>query len=180
MSRFLPILLATGALVAVSPVAIPIGEVPITLQSAVVCFAGLTLGLGRTLVAVLLYLGLGAVGLPVFAGNTGGLDVVRGPTGGYLVGFAAALPALGLGRLIFSDDRAVVQASLAALFGHLAILALGVFWLHEVLVWTWYRTLEAGLWPFLPGALGKSVLVGLLVAWVTRKGEAAPIKRRGR
>jgi len=182
VSSALPILLAVGALAVVSPVAIPVpvGDVPITLQSAVVCFAGLTLGLGRTALAVLLYLGMGAAGLPVFAGNVGGFDALRGPTGGYLVGFLAALPALGLGRMLFSDDRAVVQASAAALFGHLVILALGVFWLHKVQVWTWYRTLEAGFWPFLPGALIKSVLVGVLVAWVASKAEPPSIKRRGR
>jgi biotin transport system substrate-specific component len=69
--------------------AIPIGPVgvPITLQTFAVILTGAVLGPKRGALAVLLYLTLGAIGLPVFAGGTGGLARFMGPTAGYLIAF---------------------------------------------------------------------------------------------
>jgi len=69
------------------------GLVPITLQTFGVLLAGAVLGMRRGFFAVLLYVAVGAAGLPVFSGGTGGLAVLTGPTAGYLAGFplAAAL-----------------------------------------------------------------------------------------
>ena len=70
--------------------AIPIGPVPITLQTFAVMLAGAVLGARRGFLAVLLYLALGAIGLPVFSGGAAGLAVFAGPTVGYLVAFPFA------------------------------------------------------------------------------------------
>ncbi|GAA3537053.1 BioY family transporter [Aeromicrobium flavum] len=69
------------------------GLVPITLQTFAVLLSGAVLGAKRGFLAVLLYLALGAAGLPVFSGGAAGLAVFAGPSMGYLVGFpfAAAL-----------------------------------------------------------------------------------------
>lgn len=69
------------------------GLVPITLQTFAVLLAGAVLGARRGFLAVLLYVVVGAAGLPVFSGGAAGLAVLSGPTAGYLVGFplAAAL-----------------------------------------------------------------------------------------
>ena len=66
---------------------IPVGPVPITLQVLLIAFSGLFLGPRTAVVAVLLYLLAGSVGLPIFAGGKAGLGVFFGPSGGYLVGF---------------------------------------------------------------------------------------------
>ncbi len=96
-------LIATFAAIiaACSVIAIPIGAVPITLQTFAVLLAGAVLGAGRGFLAVLLYLAIGAIGLPVFAGGTAGLAPFAGPTVGYLVGMplAAALTGFIVTRL---------------------------------------------------------------------------------
>lgn len=85
-------LIATfAALIAASSVlAIPIGAVPITLQTFAVLLAGAALGANRGFLAVLLYLAIGAIGLPVFAGGSAGLAPFAGPTVGYLIGMPLA------------------------------------------------------------------------------------------
>ena len=71
---------------------LPFLAIPFTLQSfAFLAVMGL-LGAKRGGAAVLVYLALGAVGLPVFSGFTGGLGVILGPTGGFLLGFLASVP----------------------------------------------------------------------------------------
>jgi biotin transport system substrate-specific component len=70
-------------------VTIPIGTVPLTLQVFVVVLIALLVSPGWAALAVGAYLVLGAIGLPVFSGFRGGLAVVLGPTGGYLIGFLA-------------------------------------------------------------------------------------------
>src|SRR5207249_6405270 len=87
-------LIAIGAalIFASSRVAIPVpgSPVPITGQTFGVLLVGGALGFRRGLAAVLLYVLLGVVGLPFFAEGKGGLTIILGATGGYLVGFVLA------------------------------------------------------------------------------------------
>ena len=71
-------------------IAVPLGSIVFTMQSFAVFLALLTLGGSRGMAAVLVYLFLGAVGLPVFSGFRGGLGALLGVTGGYLWGFVAS------------------------------------------------------------------------------------------
>ena len=70
--------------------AVPVGPVPITLQTLGVALAGLVLGPLRGFLAVVLYLIVGFVGLPVFAGGAAGLAVLGKPSAGYLLSFPIA------------------------------------------------------------------------------------------
>ena len=72
------------------------GGVPITLQTLAVMLAGLCLGAVRGGLAALLYLVLGLAGLPVFSGGKSGLQVLAGPSAGYLVSFVVAAFVVGL------------------------------------------------------------------------------------
>ena len=85
------------ALLSVSSwISVPIGGLPITLQSlALFLIAGL-LGVKHTFFAVLAYLLLGFFGVPVFAGFTGGITKLFTPAGGYLLGFLAVAPLTAL------------------------------------------------------------------------------------
>ena len=76
-------------------VPLPFTPVPVTLQTAVVLLAGALLGVRGGVAATLAYLGLGAAGLPVFAGAAGGMAPLAGPTAGYLFGFVAAAALVG-------------------------------------------------------------------------------------
>ena len=85
------------------------GPVPITLQTFAVLLSGAVLGSRRGFLAVLLYVVVGAAGLPIFSGGAAGLAVLTGPTAGYLIGFplAAALCGAIVERL---PRRSVVSA----------------------------------------------------------------------
>lgn len=78
------------ALLAVSAaVTVPLGPVPLTLQTMVLALLPIALGWRTATCSMALYLLLGAVGLPVFSGFSGGLGHLLGPTGGFLWGFLA-------------------------------------------------------------------------------------------
>jgi len=83
-------------------ISIPIGPVPFTLQTMGILAVMLTVGGRRGTVAILVYLAMGACGVPVFAGFKGGIMSFAGPTGGFLIGFVlAALVYWLLEKLIF-------------------------------------------------------------------------------
>lgn len=98
--RSIALVAVFAALIVVAAVlpGIPIGSlgVPITLQTLAVMLAGLCLGPVRGALAVLLYLVLGLVGLPVFSGGRSGLQVLTTPSAGYLIGFVLAAFVVGL------------------------------------------------------------------------------------
>ncbi|MCL2503820.1 MAG: biotin transporter BioY [Coriobacteriia bacterium] len=85
--------LIVALLAASAHITIPLGVVPVTLQVFVVVLATLLLVPEWAAAAVALYLAMGALGLPVFSAGQGGLGVIAGPTGGYLVGFLVGIPA---------------------------------------------------------------------------------------
>ena len=88
--------LAGSTLIALcAQVSIPFHPVPVTMQTFAVFLIGLTYGWRLGGITVALYLGEGAIGLPVFAGGKGGLIVLMGPTAGYLYGFFLAAVACG-------------------------------------------------------------------------------------
>lgn len=148
-----------AALTAVSAqVAIPLPEtpVPITLQSLVVVLAGITLGPRLGAASMIFYLLLGMAGYHVFALQRWGLATLAGATGGYLLGFVLAQPAVGL--LCRPGRRAWLGVLLATVVGNAVIFACGVLWLKLWLAVDLWRALELGLWPFLPGTALKGVL----------------------
>lgn len=130
-------------------IAIPVGPVPIVLQNLFVMLAGLLLGGRWGLISIGVYLLAGAVGLPVFAGGTGGVGKFVGPTGGYLLGFVAAAYLIG----VFSErgrGRVVVDI-LAMTAGTIVIYAFGVTWLKMVTGMSFSKAVAVGMLPFLIG-----------------------------
>lgn len=137
-------LMAVGAVIA-----IPIGPVPIVLQNLFVLLAGLLLGGRWGFVSVCVYLAAGAFGLPVFAGNTGGLAKFFGPTGGYLIGFALAVYVVG--SISEQGKQRLVFDLLAMIIGTVIIYACGVSWLKIVADLSYSKALMIGMYPFLIG-----------------------------
>jgi biotin transport system substrate-specific component len=101
-------------------------QVPFTLQTFAVFLVTGLLGLQGGLLSVLVYLLLGAVGLPVFAGFQGGLSVLLGVTGGYLVGFLFSALAVGLITKLFGRSLPVLVLSMVV--GLLLCYAFGSGW----------------------------------------------------
>ncbi len=143
---------------------LPFSPVPISGQTLAVLLVGTLLGSRRGSLAVLTYLVEGVLGLPVFAGGMAGPARLAGPTGGYLLGFAAA--AFLVGRLAEKNwDRHLWTAGLAMLLGNAVIYALGLPWLAYFVGSE--RALATGLLPFIFGDLLKLILSATLlpVGW---------------
>ncbi|MBF0199918.1 MAG: biotin transporter BioY [Desulfamplus sp.] len=153
-------LMAAGAYIA-----IPVGPVPIVLQNMFVMTAGLLLGLRWGTAALMLYLFMGAWGLPVFAGGTGGIGRLFGPTGGYLLGYIPGVAAAALisGLPLFDRGGRFWKDAAAMTLGFLVVYAVGVPWLKMVLGLDWGGAVAAGMLPFLPGDAVK-VFAGSYVA----------------
>ena len=154
-----------AALIAIcSWISIP-ATVEFTMQTFAVFAALGLLGGYRALIAVCVYLLLGAVGLPVFAGFHGGIGALLGSTGGYLVGFAAMALVYWLITAIFGEDRWVrVAAMVAAL---IVCYAFGTAWF--VIVYTrqteaigWMTALGWCVFPFIIPDLIKMALALVL------------------
>ncbi|MCP4751888.1 MAG: biotin transporter BioY [Proteobacteria bacterium] len=161
-------LIAVGALIA-----IPIGPVPIVLANLFVLLAGLLLGTKWSLGCIGVYLLAGLVGLPVFAGGTGGIARFVGPTGGYLVGYLPAVFVIALisekSASVFSNQagKRVVFEVIAMLCGSAAIYVCGVPWLKIVTGLTWAKAITVGMLPFLLGD-GVKILAAVPIAKALR------------
>ena len=81
----------------VGPISIPIGPVPISLMTLVLYLSVYAVGYRCAVVACVIYLLLGLVGLPVFTGFQGGIGKLAGPTGGYLIGYIPMMVIGGIG-----------------------------------------------------------------------------------
>ena len=104
--------------------------VPFTLQTFGVFLAVTVLGGKRGTVSVLVYLLLGAVGAPVFAGFTGGMGRLLGTTGGYIVGFLFTALIMWLAERVFGDKAPVLILSMVA--GLIVCYAFGTAWFMSV------------------------------------------------
>lgn len=130
--------LVTAALIAAlitvgAWVALPIGPVPVTLQTFAIVLAALVLPPRQAFAAVGVYILAGAVGVPVFASGRAGLAVIAGPTGGFLAGFLVGAPLAAWARVVFVRRVGATPADAVA-----AAVAIGVTyslgWAHLAFV----------------------------------------------
>lgn len=137
---------------------IPIGPVPIVLSTLFVILSGLLLGSRWGPASMGLYLLVGAIGMPVFAGGKGGLAHFFGPTGGYLFGYVLASWITGF---VSERSRGLLLLDIpAVVIGSLVIYGLGIPWLKMVTQMSWTKTLMVGMVPFLIGdAIKASVAI---------------------
>ncbi|MDR0473741.1 MAG: biotin transporter BioY [Treponema sp.] len=158
-------LIAAGAFVAV-----PIGPVPVILQNLLVLLSGLTLGPVMGGAAVALYLLAGILGLPVFAGGTGGIARLAGPTGGFLIGYllTAILSGLIAGRPKAGVKVSTIRVIIAAAAGILIVYAPGLLWLKIQTNNNWGKTLALGIVPFLPADTLKVIAAALIAPRLRR------------
>jgi biotin transport system substrate-specific component len=158
------LLIVTGslavALSALIQIRLPFTPVPITAQTLAVLLIGALLGSRRGGLTLVAYLAEGLAGLPVFSGGGFGLAHLLGPTGGYLIGFAAAAYATGW-LAERGWDRRTLTAFGAMTLGNLVIYAFGASWL-ALLVGA-NHALALGVAPFIVGdvlkiAIGTALL----------------------
>jgi biotin transport system substrate-specific component len=160
--RAVVLVLLGSALMALSAkIQVPFVPVPMTMQTGVVLLLGGAYGWRLGGLTMLAYLAEGLAGLPVFAGAIAGPAYVAGPTGGYLVGFVLSAALMGL---------AVERGWTRGLFGMAAALTLatlipfitGVAWLAMLVGPA--AAIANGFMPFIPAAILKGALAGMLLA----------------
>jgi len=151
-------LTAVGAYVKIP---LPFTPVPVTMQVFFVLLAGSMLGSRWGTISIVVYLLLGVVGFPVFAGGASGMGVLFGPTGGYLAGFIFAAFVTGkLSELLFL--RTIMKNILCMALGLCIIYLCGAFRLMSVADLTFQQTMVAGVMPFIMGDIATLLLAAFI------------------
>ncbi len=147
-------------------VSLPFTPVPITGQTFTVVLVGASLGMIRGCASLVLYLWLGVAGAPIYADQAHGWSVVTSASGGYIVGFVAAAAVTGF-LAERRWDRRLSSSIGSMLTGNVIIYLVGLPWLAVVLDTNLEKTLEFGLYPFVPGDVFKLYLAAALLpgAW---------------
>ena len=150
-------LMGTILLAISSKIKIPFYPVPMTMQTLVVLFLGITLGWKLGVATVALYLFEGMIGLPVFSGSPEkgvGMVYFNGPTMGYLIGFLFTAYFSGS----FKFNKNLFIKFLQLLFSVSFIYILGIFWLGTLIGWE-KPLFQLGVQPFLLAELFKILIV---------------------
>lgn len=140
---------------------IPFYPVPMTMQTFIVLFLGISFGYKVGVLSVVFYLIEGIMGLPVFSNSPEkgiGLAYFVGPTMGYLIGFIFACLIAG----IFKYDKNHILNFLKIIIATSVIYILGILWLGNLIGWD-KPILEFGVYPFLYAELFKILLLTALV-----------------
>lgn len=160
-------------------IAIPVGPVPVTIQDMFPMLAGLILGAEAGAMSQLVYVLLGLVGLPVFAGGTGGVNSIFSPSFGYLIGFILAAFIIGkisekIGKLT------LIKSFVICIIGTIVIYLIGIPYLYIVLhnvvgkKITIAYAIKIGFILFIPG----DILKIIIVSFITNK--MVPLLKRQR
>ena len=144
-------------------ISIPIGPVPITLQSFFVILSGIILGSKKAMFSQITYLLLGLIGFPIFAGFTGGIQTIFKPSFGFIIGYIAA--AYAVGKLTENKALTYKNLAVAVLTGSIVIYAFGLPYMYYILNimlqsnLSILRILQLGMLAFIPGDVLKAVII---------------------
>ncbi|MDD3228734.1 MAG: biotin transporter BioY [Oscillospiraceae bacterium] len=151
-----------------APISVLIGLVPISLATFSVMLSAALLGPKLGTISQAIYLLLGSVGLPVFAGFSAGISCLAGPTGGYLLGYLVLAFVEGaLYKKLSSSHQKRIKKSGVLIFsmivGTIALYMLGTIWFIFVTHTPVSAAMMACVVPFLPGDAVKIIIVTILV-----------------
>lgn len=148
-------------------ISIPIGSVPITLQSFFTLLSGVILGPFLGALSQLVYVILGLVGVPILAGATGGISAVFSPSFGYLIGFIAA--PIVMGKLTRGGGKpSLVKVMLVCILGTLVIYIIGLPYMYVILKYvskvniTLFKACQIGFFVFIPGDIIKCIIASIV------------------
>ena len=154
-----------------APFSISAGPIPITLATLAIYLAAVLLDTKKAVAAVAVYLLLGAVGLPVFSGFSGGIHRLIGPTGGYLIGY---LPCAFLTAFLIEKVKHFWSYPLGMILGTAVLYGFGTAWYCLQSHTSFSAALPACVFPFLPGDALKIIAactVGITVKKVMKKSD---------
>ena len=156
------IALMTAVTCVLGPLSIPLpfSPVPISLTNFAIFLAIFVLGMKNGTISFIIYLLLGAVGVQVFSSFRGGLQVLAGPTGGYLIGFIFL--ALIMGFALDHFDRKLVPTIIGMIIGMAVCYAFGTVWLAKLLSLSFKEGLMMGVIPYLAGDVAKIIIAAIV------------------
>ncbi len=157
-----------AALLAISAqLAIPLGAIPFTLQTAFFLMIAIILPPKNAFLAISAYLLLGAVGLPVFSGGRGGLGILFGPTGGFLFGFWPAVLACTW-ILKKAANLSLKRVYWAAIWAIIIIFICGTAYYAILSDLSFYQSFLVVALPFLAIDAAK-IIIFTPIAWQVRQ-----------
>ena len=150
--------LMTAVTCILGPLSIPLpfSPVPISLTNFAIFLAVFILGMKDATISFIIYLLLGAVGVPVFSAFSGGLGKLVGPTGGYLFGFIFL--ALIMGFFMEHFDRKIVPTIIGMIIGMAVCYIFGTVWLAKLMNLSFNEALALGVLPYLAGDVAKIII----------------------
>ena len=152
---------ALTAVCSMISIPLPFTPVPINLATLSVFLAGGLLGSRYGALSQLVYVLLGAIGLPVFHSFTGGLGILTGPTGGFIIGYIAA--AWLIGFLIEKLGRDFYKIIISMIEGLIVCYTLGTLWFMYITSTGLTTALMMCVVPFLIGDAIKIIAAAILV-----------------
>lgn len=158
----------TAVLSWLPPIPLPFSPVPITFQVIGVLMAGALLGPKLGFLSQLVYVFLGVMGLPVFAGGNAGLGVIIGPTGGYIIGFILAAFVVGWFIHIYPSNK-FSKYAIAMTLGIFSIYIPGTLQLALVTGLSLQKALMVGTLPYIPLDIVKAVIVSMVAVPVNNR-----------
>lgn len=166
----------TGVLGLIPPIPVPIIPVPITLQTLGVMLAGSLLGPKKGFFSMFLFVLLVAIGIPLLSGGRGGLGVLLGPSGGYILSWPIAALMIGwlIGRMKNVNMKNLLTINVAG--GILLIYLCGSAWFAFITDLPFLPSFMANI-AFVPGDLTKAVLTAFLTIKIRQAG-VLPLQRQ--
>lgn len=163
--------LMSAVMCLLGPLSIPIGPVPISVMTLIIYLAVYLLGMRMGTISCIIYLMLGFVGLPVFAGYTGGAGKLLGPTGGYLVGYIFLALISGFIMEHFSYKR--IWCITGMVLGTAVLYLFGTVWYAVLMKSSLAQAAILCVQPFIIGDLAKIILAELVGQELRKRLKAA-------
>lgn len=173
--------LLAALLCATAYISIPLGFTPalLTLQTLVINIIAILLTPYESFLTVLIYILIGAVGVPVFSGGQGGLGKLFGPTGGYILAFLISAPIMSFTKkyaaAFFVKFMKPVTANIVGyavnsiLVGMVIVYAVGTVYMKLILGRTWGEVLMMAVVPFIPLDIIKCIAASIIMSTVGRR-----------
>ena len=142
-------------------ISVPLGPIPVTLQTIFVVLSGLILGARLGALSQITYIILGLIGLPIFSGGTGGLTSIVSPTFGFLISFIAAAYVIGK---FTEKNKSLPKIICSVILGNLVIYIIGVPYFYFIFTHylgksiNFYEAFKYACLPFIPGDIIKATL----------------------
>lgn len=151
----------TAAFLCVSaPVALPVGPIPLSAASFVIMLCSTLLGAKRGVAAVALYILIGALGIPVFSGFSGGIGKILEPTGGFIIGYLSLSLIIGVLSQKFGEKK--WSYPLSMVFGTAVLYITGTTWYVITTAQPIAAALAVCVLPFIIGDTAKIAVASLV------------------